>query len=182
MKARPVETTVPPNSLGASLLPGASFHDAWRIQSSATAASALEHFITAARRTPRWVDLSMTARNRIGGIVGLKHLGTLSGVAADKPAAAYEPGDRVGIFTVFENTFDEALIGDKDKHLDVVLSIHRRADEDAGGVSVTVSTIVHVKNWLGRLYMLPVKPAHRLIAPTVLAGIATDAPAFETQA
>lgn len=69
--------------------------------------------------------MCMAVRNRIVQLAGLKNLGALSELAADKMAASYKTGDRVGIFTVFENHFDEALIGDKDKHLDVALSIHR---------------------------------------------------------
>jgi hypothetical protein len=36
---------------------------------------------------------------------------------------------------------------------------------------VIVSTVVHIHNALGRLYMLFVKPAHCVIAPAVLARI-----------
>jgi hypothetical protein len=170
MNIRPVETEVPRNSRVAALLVGANFYDSWSITSDDVKAAALDYFIVAAKRTPRWIDLCMKARNRVGRFVGLKDLGTLSGVADEKPASAYKPGDRVGIFTVFENAVDEALIGDKDKHLNVVLSIHR--EECLGGkVAVTVTTVVHVKNMLGRIYMLPVKPMHRLIAPAVLAAI-----------
>ena len=111
----------------------------------------------------------------MGRIVGLKDLGTLSGVAADKSALDYQPGDRVGIFPVIENTFDEALIGDDDKHLKVVLSVHRQEHAGEGLVSITITTVVHVKNRLGSLYMLPVKPMHRLIAPAVLASIGRNA-------
>jgi hypothetical protein len=39
-------------------------------------------------------------------------------------------------------------------------------------VIVSLTTIVHVKNFVGRLYMLPVTPAHRIIAPAVLSRIA----------
>lgn len=175
MNSGAVESEVPSNSHVASLLVGASFHDSWSIVSEDAESSALAHFIVAARRTPGWIDLCMKARNRVGRFVGLKDLGTLSGVADGKPASAYRPGDRVGIFTVFENAEDEALIGDKDKHLDVVLSIHREKRRP-GQVVITVTTIVHVKNLLGRIYMVPVKPMHRLIAPAVLAAIGRTAP------
>ncbi|MFC3851385.1 DUF2867 domain-containing protein [Salinispirillum marinum] len=170
MKNHPTETEVPANSRIAELLDGASFYDAWSIRSTDVTLSALDHFIVAAKQTPRWIDACMILRNRLGGLVGLKNLGTLSGVAADKPASDFEPGSRVGIFTVFESRFDEALIGDKDKHLDVVLSIHRSESPDGKHVTITVTTVIHVKNRLGRIYMLPVKPMHRLIAPAVLAG------------
>jgi Protein of unknown function (DUF2867) len=64
------------------------------------------------------------------------------------------------------------LIGDRDKHLNVVLSVHRRLLPGRQAVEITLTTVVHVKNLLGRLYMLPVTPAHRIIAPAVLASIA----------
>jgi len=169
MDTRPIETKTPTNSRIALFLDGANFYDSWSITLNDTSLSALEYFIAAVKRTPRWIDMCMTARNRMSRLVGLKDLGTLSRVA-DKPASEYMPGDRVGIFTVFENTFNEAIIGDKDKHLNVALSIYRE-EHPGGQVTVTVTTVVHVKNMLGRLYMLPVKPMHRLIAPAVLATI-----------
>ncbi|WP_447502740.1 DUF2867 domain-containing protein, partial [Acinetobacter pittii] len=33
---------------------------------------------------------------------------------------------------------------------------------------LTVTTVVHIKNLLGRLYMVPVIPAHRKIVPATL--------------
>lgn len=113
----------------------------------------------------------MGARNRIAQSVGLKNLGSLDNLDSTRDPGTYKPGDRVGIFTLFETSFDEVLLGDKDKHLNVVLSVHRVLAPDQQTVQVTLTTIVHVKNWLGRLYMLPVTPAHRIIAPAVLARI-----------
>lgn len=177
MKNAPIETQVPQNSRAAALLPGADFFDAWSVETEVTDCSALGYFISAAQRAPRWVDVCMNLRNRAGSVVGLKNLGTLSEVASGKSAEAYQADDRVGIFTVFENSFEEALIGDKDKHLNVVLSVHRGSVRESGRLVVTVSTIVHVKNLLGRIYMLPVRPMHRLIAPAVLGAMATANPA-----
>ena len=61
-------------------------------------------------------------------------------------------------------------LGDSDKHLDVVLSVHR-APLGGDAVTITVTTVVHVKNWLGHMYMLPVRPMHRLITPAVLSRL-----------
>ncbi|MDR2328646.1 MAG: DUF2867 domain-containing protein, partial [Comamonas sp.] len=67
---------------------------------------------------------------------------------------------------------DEALIGDSDKHLNVVLSVHRAPVAGRQGqVAITITTVVHVRNLLGHLYMLPVAPMHRRIAPAVLAAL-----------
>lgn len=170
MHATPVETTVPASSALAASLPGAYFYDAWAIVPSDGDATALEMFLKVTANTPGWVNALMSLRNRVVSLLGLKNLGTLSGLDPAKPASAYRIGDRVGIFTLFANTPDEVLLGDKDKHLDVVLSVHKAVDARNGRVLATVSTVVHVHNWLGRLYMLPVTPMHRVIAPAVLRG------------
>jgi len=112
MKNDPIEAQVPRNGRAAALLSNADFYDAWSIESDATGSPALRYFISATERTPRWVDVCMNLRNHAGLLVGLKNLGSLSAVASGKPAEDYQPGERVGIFTVFENAFDEALIGD----------------------------------------------------------------------
>lgn len=112
----------------------------------------------------------MTLRNKIVGLFGLKNLGNLHEIPLSKKATEYNVGDRVGIFTLYENTFDEVLLGDKDKHLDVTLSVHRSQTDS--GVIVTITTVVNVHNALGRLYMVPVTPMHRVIVPSVLRAIA----------
>ena len=166
----PTATFPPAGSRIASRLDGSDFHDAWSIDAADPSLSALGQFLKAVQTTPRWVETCMTLRNRAVQLVGLKNLGELSEINPAKPDTEYQPGDRVGIFTLFENTPDEVLLGDSDKHLDVVLSVHcaRPAGQP---VRVTVTTVVHTKNRLGRLYMLPVKPMHKLIAPTVLRAI-----------
>ena len=164
-------TQPPPHSRIATQLDGAHFYDAWSITTHNTGLSALAYFVSAAARTPRWVNWCMAARNTVGKRVGLKDLGTLSATNATKPDHAYLPGERVGIFTVIDNTPDEALVGDHDKHLNVVISIHRALHPDRQAVTITATTVVHIKNWLGHLYMLPVTPMHRLIVPAVLRNI-----------
>lgn len=171
MNERPRETVAPLNSLAAGLLVGSDFHDSWSIESSAVELAALGHFIAAVERTPKWVNACMALRNRTVSLLGIKNLGRLSALTPGKSPSEYRPGDRVGIFTLFQNTFNEALLGDKDKHLNVVLSVHRALLPGATKVLLTVTTVVHVHNTLGRIYMLPVKPMHRVIAPAVLGAI-----------
>lgn len=166
MKAVP-----PANARIQQLIPGSYFHDAWSVKAGNPNLSALGQFLKAIAATPTWVNRCMALRNQVVEKVGLKNLGELGAFDPDKTADTYRPGDRVGIFTLFDQTFDEVLLGDKDKHLDVMLSVHRQSIE-AGRVQVTVTTVVHVKNALGRLYMLPVVPMHKLIAPTVLRAVA----------
>lgn len=162
MKSEP-----PANSRILTLIPGAYFHDAWTVMAGQPALSALGQFLKAVEATPAWVTRCMALRNSVAEKLGLKNLGGLGALDKAKPPELYQRGDRVGIFTLFEQTFDEVLLGDSDKHLDVTLSVHRQ-ELSPGCVRVTVTTVVHVHNWLGRLYMLPVTPMHKLIAPAML--------------
>lgn len=77
----------------------------------------------------------------------------------------------MGIFTLFENSLDAVLLGDRDKHLDVTLSVYKSVLDSGKKVLLTVTTVVHTHNLLGKLYMIPVKPMHRLIVPAVLGKI-----------
>ena len=153
-------------------MPGSYFHDAWTLPAGDPRLSALGQFLKAAGQTPRWVSACMSLRNRVVSLFGLKNLGGIDQLLRGKAEADYRPGDRVGIFTLFENTPDEVLLGDRDKHLDVTLSVHLTPQPASGGALITMTTVVHVHNLLGRAYMLPVTPMHRVIAPAVLRAVA----------
>ena len=162
--AAQVVAAEPPAGSQASLrLPGAYFHDCYQIAAPDAEASALESYLHVVRQTPGWVNRLMAMRNRLVGLVGLKNLGHLGAFGAGKQASDYRVGDRVGIFSLLYLSPDEVLLGDSDKHLDVVLSVCKVPQG-----TVRVTTVVHVHNWLGRLYMLPVTPLHKLIVRTML--------------
>lgn len=160
------------NSVIATYLPGACFHDALTISVDDSSAPALAYFLKALLATPIWVDRLMSFRNYVMAKLGFKDLGTLSRLDRSKPASTYVTGDHVGIFTLMMNSPGEALLGVKDKHLDVTLSIYKSCELDDKQAQITVTTVVHTHNWFGRLYMLPVTPMHRIIGPTVLKTIA----------
>lgn len=166
MKASP-----PADSRITNVLADADFDDAWSVQAGNPDLSALGQFLKAIALTPTWVNRCIDFRNTVVEKLGLKNLGGMNAFDPNKPAEAYRDGDRVGIFTLFEQSFDEVLLGDRDKHLDVTLSVYRQ-ETAPGQVQVTVTTVVKVHNFLGHLYMLPVKPMHRWIAPVVLRSVA----------
>ena len=66
----------------------------------------------------------------------------------------------------------QTFLGDRDKHLDVTLSVHLTPQPGGGAPLVTLTTVVCTHNLLGRAYMLPVTPMHRIIAPAVLRAVA----------
>lgn len=171
MKKQPIEAFPQADSAIRELIPGSYFHDSWSIEAAEPNLDPLSQFLRVAKSTPRWVDEAMKLRNRIVSLFGIKDLGSLSEVSALKQVSDYRPGDRVGIFTLISTSESEVLLGDSDRHLEVVVSVHRRPTEQITQTLVTVTTVVKVHNWLGRLYMVPVRPAHRVIARTLVRAI-----------
>ena len=104
--------------------------------------------------------------NRIVSLLGLKNLGAMSNLNQKKPLEAYAIGDRIGIFTLAYLAQDEVIMGDNDKHLNVQVSIYRQ--HTPRGCDLTVTTVVHNHNWLGRLYMMFVAPAQKVIVRAML--------------
>jgi hypothetical protein len=164
---KPRLACVPEQSVLQPSLHDASFFDAYEVENPQVERSALAIWLDTVQKTPRWVNQSMALRNAVVARLGLKHAGDLSSFDFSKKAQDYQVGDRVGIFTVYAISENEVIMGEVDKHLDVRLSLFKSEQ----GARVVVSTVVHVKNWLGHLYMFFVKPMHRIIAPTVLSKI-----------
>lgn len=144
----------------------ASFADAFSTLVPRSDLTATQLFTAIGRQTPSWINSLMSLRNSVVRQLGLKDLGTLSAL----PHTLAEPlqaGQRVGIFTFVRCTPDEVVVQDDDKHLTVQLALLKR-NVDAEHDEITLCTVVHTHNALGRLYMLPVGPAHKLIVPAVL--------------
>lgn len=168
---RAFEAAPPAGSQAQAFCRGSTFHDAWAITAAEPGLPALGQFLKSVARTPRWVNACMALRNRAVRLVGLKDVGALDDIDRAKPVDAYRPGDRIGIFTLRSATPDEAVLDIGDRHLDVQLSVHRSTPAAGAPVRVTVTTAVHVHEMLGHLYMMPVRPMHRLIAPAVLGAV-----------
>jgi len=161
---KPTLSTVPTDSVIYQRLQGASFYDCHAMAIPPTELSALALYLQVVAHTPGWVNTLMALRNRMVQLVGLKNLGHLGDVDANKPAADYRVGDRVGIFSIIHLTDDEVILTDIDKHLKVELSVRKQPGK------VSISTVVHTHNALGRFYMLFVAPLHRRIVPATLRG------------
>lgn len=152
---------VPASSQIHSYLPNAYFADSWTISGPLSSVSALEIYLANMAESPDWMNALMVLRNQLCRIVGLKNLGTFDALSSLKQAKDYEVGDRAGIFSLVCLDHDEVILEDCDQHLDVRVSFFVERESDR--MSVTVTTVVQVKNWLGRFYMVPVAPIHKLI-------------------
>ena len=158
---------IPSGSLIAQSLPDNDFADCYQFDDLWPGMNALQTYLHVVARTPRWMNALMAMRNHAVRLVGLKHLGNLSTAIDRKPASAYQVGDGVGIFSLQHLQSDEVILYDDDKHLLVQLSLlkHRVNDKPV----VSLSTVVHNHNRLGRFYMAIVGPVHSFIVPRMLA-------------
>ncbi|WP_166739378.1 DUF2867 domain-containing protein [Psychromonas algicola] len=153
---------IPINSEIVKTLNDSYYSDSYSYSSSKGSRVALQVWLEQATKVPSWVNFLMASRNQIVSILGLKNLGHLGDVEANKLVSEYQIGDRVGIFTLLYLSDHEIILGDSDKHLDVKLSVYiHEGEEDI----ISISTVVHVHNLLGKLYMLFVEPLHQLIVP-----------------
>lgn len=167
---KPLLCDMPVGSRIAQALPGADFADCYQFDDLWPDQSAMETYLTLVNRTPGWMNALMAVRNQAVRLVGLKHVGNLATAVNRKPAHAYRVGDRVGIFSLREVHDNEVILFDDDKHLVVQLSVVKHVVGDKRVVSM--GTVVHIHNRLGRWYMAVVGPAHSVIVPRMLAQVA----------
>ena len=167
---KPVLCDIPAGSRIAQALPNNDFADCYQFDDLWPNQNALETYLTLVTRTPGWMNALMAMRNQAVRLVGLKHVGNLSTAVNRKPAKEYKLGDRVGIFSIQHLQDDEVVVFDDDKHLHVQLSVVKHVVE--GKPKVSLSTVVHIHNRLGRVYMAVVGPVHSLIVPRMLAQVA----------
>ncbi|MEP3674181.1 DUF2867 domain-containing protein [Sulfitobacter sp.] len=105
-----------------------------------------------------FLDVAFKLRDAVSARFGVKRIGGFSG----KVPGFVQAGDKIDFFLV-ETLNDTVMsLSARDRHLDVLTCI------TCVDHSVTITSSVKVHNWFGRLYMLPVGPAHRLIVRHML--------------
>lgn len=105
----------------------------------------------------------MAVRDAVVGRVGLKTARQLTSLEAQGKTG------RLGIFKIYDTSPTEVVFGEDDKHLDFRLSVLCSSQPlPEGKRHLTLSTVVHCHNRLGRLYILVIAPFHRLVVQSSL--------------
>jgi hypothetical protein len=162
MRATPV--ALPALSGVTHLYKSANLADAFAVQLPLSASSdpeLLARFIFS--HQPAWIGKLTSVRDAIVAGFGLKTAKHLATLANDTKAR------RVGIFKIYSTGKKEIILGEDDKHLDFRVSVlcSDSAVSD-GGRQLTVSTVVHCHNLLGRVYILIIAPFHRMVVKASL--------------
>jgi len=86
--------------------------------------------------------------------------------AKDMSSSTKEVAGRIGIFRIYNISETEIVLGEDDKHLDFRVSL--LCSEQQAVRRVTLSTVVHCHNRLGRCYIFVIAPFHRRIVRSSL--------------
>lgn len=158
---------IPQDSEISKYLVGAHLYDAFEVPVAGSGRSALQIYIDLMSATPGWVNGLLEARDRFVGIFGLKNLGHLDNIDPSRPVESYRPGDHLGIFSILSISDREVILLETDKHLEAKVSLFKTGEGESG--AAVFSTVIHIRNLLGRAYMVFVWPLHKLIVPALLA-------------
>ena len=141
----------------AQVYPSVNLADAFAIRlpsNASTDPELLARFIFS--HQPCWIGQLTGVRDMIVARFGLKTAKHLATLANDAKA------ERVGIFKIYSKNATEIIVGEDDRHLDFRVSVM------CSGGQLTLSTVVHCHNRLGRAYLLAIAPFHRLVVKASL--------------
>ena len=161
--SRATEVALPATSGVVGVYPSLNLADAFSIRLPSEATSdpgVLARHLVA--HQPTWIGALTRLRDVLVSGFGLKTAGHLATLAGEGQPA------RIGIFKVCGSTPHEVVLGEDDRHLDFRLSVLCAAEPGAGQRRVTVSTVVHCHNLLGRTYLRVIAPFHRLVVKASL--------------
>jgi Protein of unknown function (DUF2867) len=152
MTVREITPAIDPGTL----LAGAQFADAFRVEIDDRALDARRAAERMLAQQPRWIESLTRLRNILVTPFGLKTSG----------ASQTAPREMIGIFPIVSETPGRLIVGLDDKHLDFRLVV----DVATSGAArnVTATTLVKTHNQLGRTYLAVILPFHRLIVRTLL--------------
>ncbi|MDP0930337.1 DUF2867 domain-containing protein [Paracoccus onubensis] len=109
-----------------------------------------------------WVRGLLWLRDTIAARVGLKTTVTL------RHEAEAAGSKHISFFHILSSTAHEIVLGLEDQHLDYKTSIMLKDTSDATEIEVFVTTIVHSRSALGRVYLKLIRPFHLTIVRTNL--------------
>lgn len=151
---------ISPDVDAGTVLSGAQFIDAFRVEVGTRQLSAREACTRMMLHGPRWIDALTRLRNVLVKPFGLKTSGE----------GAPAPHGMIGLFPVLSETPERLIAGFDDYHLDFRVVVDVAGD--AADRRVTLTTLVRTNNLLGRAYLTLIVPFHKLVARSMMGDIA----------
>ena len=148
-KAKEIQAILPNDAL-----PDADWADAWQIVVSKPFQNSRDAANGIISNFPKWTTPMLVLRQIMVFPFGLK--GTRHKTKVEK----------IGIFPIISETKNSLVAGIDDNHLDFRIVVDLVKVEN--GQSVTLTTVIHRHNLLGKLYLMVVMPFHRAIIQSAL--------------
>lgn len=117
--------------------------------------------------TSGWINQLFHLRNKIVSLFGLKVPENIKERERLLEEFECEPGQKLGLFQVYEKNDNEVILGEDDRHLNFKVSFlkenlfnHKK--------QLSVTTVVKFNNRFGKYYFFIIKPFHKLIVKSML--------------
>lgn len=110
------------------------------------------------------LKFSFRVRDVISSWFGVEQIGGFS----SEMRKNLQVGEHLDFFLIEQISSDNLTLTNRDKHLDVMTCVSTYQNE------LTITSSVKTHNTFGRLYMMPVAPAHKLIVQKNLAYIKAE--------
>ncbi|RQW62661.1 DUF2867 domain-containing protein [Vibrio viridaestus] len=104
---------------------------------------------------PKSIQLALVVRNKLVSLFGFRPSLTVLSVPVEDLSAGTQCGDLI----FYRVDDDEVICATNERHLDIWLSVQR-----VGNQMYAVTTLVNTHSWLGRLYLMVIRPLHKLVA------------------
>jgi hypothetical protein len=108
----------------------------------------------------------LALREFIGKRLGLKTANGRNATLLEIQQFTGQVGDRIALFEVWDRNEKEIVTGQRDKHLDFVLSFRLESREKQH--TLQLLTAVQLNSRLGKVYLFLVMPMHKLLMPILI--------------
>jgi len=126
--------------------------------------SILEIYKKMTSYNPCWLRLAFKTRDIFCRAAGLQ---TIGGFAQLNKLENVSSGSKLDFFTVEKISAKQLLLSAKDNHLSVFVDFLLQPKVNKVN-KLSIKTSVYTHNLLGEIYMLPVKPVHKVIVAKML--------------
>ncbi|MCG3469191.1 DUF2867 domain-containing protein [Xenorhabdus bovienii] len=131
--------------------------------------TALDVYNQMTQKTPLWLRLSFSIRDKISSLAGLEKIHGFSDENLNKE---FHAGSYIDFFKIVRISDDEICLLSKDIHLTVLISLNVFSDDNhKGGCIATVTASVITHNFFGKVYMIPVSLTHGSIVKGMLSKV-----------
>ncbi|MBD2814872.1 DUF2867 domain-containing protein [Xenorhabdus sp. Flor] len=121
------------------------------------------------QKTPLWLRLSFTIRDKISSFAGVKKIHGFSGGHLKE---TLQDGSHIDFFKIVRISDNEMCLLSKDVHLTVLISLNIFSDDNqVSGCTTTVTASVITHNFFGKMYMIPVSLTHGIIVKSMLSKV-----------